>query len=168
MTKCECSLLVLSPQARSRDQVQAFKPFGGRTLVDIIRNVAASLSHRKSLRCERHVVFPRFFFGCTALDDSLIRDLRRVPSSLVDCRMYSSEEAKAVAAAQQALSHFAEGAPAGEKLIVLTCNHGCPVEMSLRYERAQSDEALLAHLWMDLRGGAIRRIARVVARRWGD
>jgi len=130
--------------------------------------VAKALSYRKSRRYERHAIFSGFFFGVTALDDPLIRDLRRVPSSLVDCRMYSSEEAEAVAAAQKALSYFTEDAPAGAKLIVLTCNHGCRIEMTVPSERAQSDEALFAHLWMDLCGGAFRRIGQVMAGRWGD
>ncbi len=167
MTKRECPLLVLSPQARSGEQVQRFKPFGGRTLVDIIRQVATALSYRKSRRYERHAIFSGFFFAATALDDPLIHDLRRVPSSLVDCRMYSSEEAEAVAAAQKALSYFAEGAPASAKLVVLTCKHGCRIEMAVPSERARSDEALFAHLWMDLCGGTFRRIGQVMARRWG-
>ena len=167
MTKRECSLLVLSPQARSGDQVRKFKPFGGRTLVDIMRDVAAALSHRRSLRYERHAIFPGFFFGTTTFDDPLVRELRRVESALVDCRMYSSDEAAAVAAAQKALSHLAKDAPDTPKWIVLTCNDGCGSEMGLPFNRAESDEALRAHLWMDLCGGAIRRIGRVMARRWG-
>ncbi|HUP60883.1 MAG TPA: hypothetical protein VNA69_10740 [Thermoanaerobaculia bacterium] len=168
MTKRECQLLVLSPQARSEDQVQRFKPFGARSLAGIIRDVAAGLSHRKSLPYERHAVFPGFFFGVTAFDDPLIRDLRRVTSSLVDCGTYRSEEADAVAAAQKALSYSAEDAPDGAKWIVLTCGDGCGVEMTVPSERARSDEALFAHLWIDLCGGAFRRIGQVMARRWSD
>jgi hypothetical protein len=167
MTKRECPLLVLSPQARSADQVRRFKPFGSRTLVDIIRRVSAAVPQRKHRRSERHVIFAGFFFGTTTIDEASIRDLHRVPSSLVDCRMYSSAEASAAAAAQQALSCFAE-APAGSKFIVLTCNDGCLSEMPLPHDRARSEEALYAHLWLDLCGGAFRRIGKVMARRWGD
>jgi hypothetical protein len=168
MTKRECPLLVLSPHARSPDQVQRFKPFGGSTLVDIIRQVATALSYRKSLRYERHAIFSRFFFGATVLDESLIPDLREVPSSLVDCRMYNSEETNALETARKALAAVTEAAPVGGKLVVFTCNHGWHIEISVTSELARSDEALFAHLWMDLCGGAFRKIGEVLARRWGD
>jgi len=167
MTKRECPLLVLSPQARSGDQVQRFRPFGGGTLVEILRRVAAALAYRKSLRYERHAIFSDFFFGTTAFDDPLIRGLRHVPSSLVDCQLYGSGESDAIAGAEKALGYLGEDAPAGAKWIVVTCNDKCGIELALPSERARSDEALFAHLWVDLCGGGFKRIGQVMARRWG-
>jgi hypothetical protein len=166
MTKRECFLLVLSPQARSGDQARKFRPFGGRTLVDLMRDVAVALSHRRSRRFYRNAIFPGFFFGTTTFDDSLVRDLRRMGSALVDCRTLISDEAAAVVAGQKALSFLAEDLPDTPKWILLTCNDGCGTEMSLPFDRAESDEALRAHLWLDLCGGASRRIGQAMARRW--
>ena len=90
MTSRVCHVLVLSPQARSRDQAAEYRPFGGKTLSSILRYVAASVSQSASRQHDEHAVFDEFHFWKTGSDEMLSAELRnRVSVLLVDCRIYS-------------------------------------------------------------------------------
>src|SRR5437588_6425191 len=119
--KRQCPLLVLSPRARSGDQVDGYKPFGDRLLVVMLRDVAAAISRQVIRRYDEHTVFTRFLFGKLTCDPPLIEELRSVPSSLVDCGLEGNDDVAAVDAARAALSHVASGAAAESKSIVLLC-----------------------------------------------
>jgi hypothetical protein len=166
-TKRECPLLVLSPRARSSDQLKEFRPFGGRSLVETLRDVATSVS-RYSHRFDGHALFKEFLFGKLTVDESVAEALRAVPSSLVDCGIFRSDEANAEDAAREALACFAEGAPPGTKLIVLLCAHPSPENLGFDARRARSDDALFAYLWTDLSGGGFKHVGEVMAGWWSD
>jgi hypothetical protein len=167
-TKRECQLLVLSPRARTELQLSVYRPFRGRSLIAIIRDVAAGVSNQKVRRYDEHTPFRGFFFGRKTLDEGLIDDLRKVPSSLVDCEIYATEQAEAASAARVALSHFADGEPTGAKLIALACTQEALVDGTLAFQLARNDETLFAQLWIDLCGGGFNRVGQVMTRRWGD
>jgi hypothetical protein len=160
MTKRECPLLVLSPQGRSEDQVREYKPFGGRPLIAILRDIAAGVSLRKSRRYDKHAVFAGFFFDKLTLAEPLLHMLRDVPSSLVDCEMYRSHEAEAVDTAQKALLHVTSDVPASGKIGRGRMHSRVPDRRCIRARAAKSDEALFAHFWMDLCGSVFIRIGR--------
>lgn len=167
MAKRECPLLVLSPQARSDDQAREYKPFGRKPLLRMLREAAAGVSNQPYRRYDEHAVFDGFFFGKLALDYSLTEEIRRVPSSVVDCAIYRDEKEAASRTARQALRLAGGDSPAEEKLALLACEHRCAIEDTIDFRRAGGDEALFAYLWIDLCGSAFQRVGELMARRWG-
>src|SRR5436190_22921175 len=147
MKKRERSLLVLSPQVRGANQLRDYKPFGGRLLAAMLRDVATSASHRQSRLYDEHAIFSGFLFGRVTLEPALVDALRNLPCSLIDCAIDASDEANAVAAARKALFHFAEGVPAGAKSMALMCTHDCQVDVGFDAQRIRNDDTLFAHLW---------------------
>src|SRR5436190_10395630 len=89
MSKRERSLLVVSPHARTRQEITEYKPFGGRSLWDILRDVAVGVSHCKFKQYDQYV--PELFFG----EPSSIEHFRKIAVSPVDCEIYRSDEAPA-------------------------------------------------------------------------
>lgn len=166
----ECRLLVLSPRARTPQHVQEYKPFKAKRLLEIIREVADGVARRRSRDYDTHSIFEGFFFGKTSINEELKREVGdRVPSCIVECTVYGDKgEPAAVEAARDTLFHFAYGYPAGGKLIVLVCEHGCKVAMPFDMWPARSDDALFAYLWSDLCGSTFKRIGQVIARRSDD
>jgi hypothetical protein len=167
MTKRKRSLLVLAPQARGADELQQYKPFGGRSLGTVLRDVAVSISRQAYRRADEHSLFLGFLFGRVTLDAALIEELRAVQSSLVDCAVYTNPETDAETTARKALDYFADTNSDGSKSMALMCRHDCRVETRLPVQRMQDDDGLFAHLWLDLCGEQFRQIAQMMARRWG-
>ena len=167
-TKRACHLLVLSPRARSGDQAREYRPFGGRPLLAILGDVAAGVSQIGSRVYDEHTLFGGFLFGRISIEEPVIRELRSVPASLIDCELFRSGETAAVETARLALRHVASGAPEGRGRIVLACNDGCHADGGVALRRATSEDMLFANLWIDLCGNAFDRVGQAMARLWGD
>lgn len=162
MNKRVRPLLVVSPKARDEEQVRDYRPFGGRHLLTVLRDVAAGVSRYALREYDEYRVFTRFFFGQMHVDEQLIERLRQIPASVVDCNTYRNAEGPAVDAAKSALFHFASD---GGKRIVLTCSDDCDAAFASGPCRAVNDDALFAFLWTDLCGAVFGRIGDVIARK---
>jgi len=150
MTRRERSLLVLSPRARSRDELRDYKPFGGKSLLEILRDVAVGVSQCELREFDEHTIHGCFF-------GAPMESLREAAVSLVDSEIYRSDET-AAEAARTALAHF-------NGSVILAGDHTCPDARQLRL--ARSDDALFAYLFIDLCGPWFSRIGEQLARLWG-
>src|SRR5258708_28180309 len=147
-TKRACHLLVLSPRARNGDQAREYRPFGGRPLLAILRDVAAGVSQVGSRAYDEHALFGGFLFGKTSIEEEVIQELRSVPASVVDCEILRSGETKGGETARLALQHFSNGAAEGQTRILLVCNDGCRTDAGFVSRRATSEHMLFANLWI--------------------
>ena|ERR1043166_1516365 len=151
MTRRERSLLVLSPRARSRDELKDYKPFGGKSLLEILRDVAVGVSQCKLREFDEHTIHG-CFFGAS------MESLRDAAVSLVDSEIFRSDET-AAEMARTALAHFTGS-------VILAGDVACP-DAALQSRLARSDDALFAYLFIDLCGPWFSRIGEQLARLWG-
>lgn len=156
-----CRTLIVSARARSEAHLESYKPFNGALLVDLFAKAARKVAPaQREPSFELHAPYPYFFFGHSTLTDQQKRDLRLLPSSIVDCDIYRSGETDALKIATSAIAEFDYHHQG--KTLLFVCDDACTEMMISDHFPATNDAELYAFLFSDLSNNAFTEIGKAL------
>jgi hypothetical protein len=156
-----CQTLLISARVRSDLQFQQYRPFERANLSTLFAKAAAKVAQAmRSPVFDEHALYPYFLFG-GELDDQRKFDVRRLPSSIIDCDIFRSDDVDATKRATRAIFEFAYVDQ--RKAMVFVCGSKCSEPLEFNHFPATNDAELYAFLFMDLSSNAFAVIGKTLA-----